>query len=233
MQQISIVSIQQVSKVQTHKYLSSSEMNRYLNLSVEKKKMSFLAGRIASKLACQKTMENVNPVELEIVNDTSAEFKGRPLLFYKHNIIGKISLTHSQDLACALFDKDENIGIDLEYDCSRNQSFYKFNFTLLEKDLISCFQSTQRDRMITLLWTAKEAMSKVVGKGLTVDARNYESYISKELLEGFMRDDLDQISYQGKYTFDGRKFDLNSRRFIYNNLCYYLTTAKNATFQVH
>ncbi|OFZ51269.1 MAG: hypothetical protein A2381_01740 [Bdellovibrionales bacterium RIFOXYB1_FULL_37_110] len=226
MQHLSIVSINQVSEVQIGNYLGLEEMHRYLNTQVKKKQMSFLAGRIACKLACLKAMKNVNPVELEVVNDPIGEFRGRPRLFYQQNILGQVSITHSQDLACATFDMHDNTGIDLEYVATRDYAFYKYNFTLKEKELISKVKPIHWDQVITLLWTAKEAMSKVIGKGLSIDTRNFESNASLELLTVFFENDVGQMDFTGEYKIDNKIFQLNSRCFTYNHLQYYLTAAK-------
>jgi len=226
MHQTTIVSINQVNKVNKNHYLSLKEMDCYLKTAIEKKQKSFVAGRIACKLACLKSIKNLNMMDLEIVNDSEGEFKGRPQLFCKQNVLGKVSITHSKDLAGATFDTKENIGIDLEYVCKRNIAFYKFNFTSKEKDIVGKFNSDDFDKVVTLFWTAKEAMSKAIGIGLRVDARNFEIDMSFNLLKDFIESDQEQIVFEGEFSIDAQAFQLSSRRVVYNNLIYYLTTAK-------
>ena len=226
MHQLSIVSINQVNKVNLNHFLSVREMDSYLKTAIEKKQKSFVAGRIAGKLACLKSIKNLNLMDLEIVNDLEGEFKGRPQLFYKQNVLGNVSITHSQDLAGATFDTEENIGIDLEYVCKRDFAFYKFNFTPKEKDIIGKLNSIDFDTVVTLFWTAKEAMSKAIGIGLQVDARNFEINISLKSLRDFIESDREQIVFEGKYSNDVGAFQISSRRVVYNNSLYYLTTAK-------
>jgi len=225
MHQLSIVSINQVNKVNLNHFLSVREMDSYLKTSIEKKQKSFVAGRIAGKLACLKAIKNVNLMDLEIVNDSEGEFKGRPQLFYKQNVLGNISITHSKDLASATFDTEENIGIDLEFVCKRDIAFYKFNFTSKEKDIIGKFNSNDFDKVVTLYWTAKEAMSKAMGIGLRVDARSFEVNISFDLLKDYVESDREQIIFEGEYSNDVGAFQISSRRVVYNNSLYYLTTA--------
>ena len=200
-------------------------MDCYLKTAIAKKQKSFVAGRIAGKLACLKAIKNVNLMDLEIVNDSEGEFKGRPQLFYKQNVLGNISITHSKDLASATFDTEENIGIDLEFVCKRDIAFYKFNFTSKEKDIIGKFNSNDFDKVVTLYWTAKEAMSKAMGIGLRVDARSFEVNISFDLLKDYVESDREQIIFEGEYSNDVGAFQISSRRVVYNNSLYYLTTA--------
>jgi len=200
-------------------------MDCYLKTAIAKKQKSFVAGRIAGKLACLKVIKNLNLIDLEIVNDSEGAFKGRPQLFYKQNVLGHVSISHSKELASATFDTKENIGIDLEYVCKRDIAFYKFNFTPQEKDIVGKFNGLDFDKVVTLFWTAKEAMSKVMGIGLRVDARNFEIHISFNLLKDFIQSDREQIVYEGKYRIDARTFQISSRCIHHNNLFYYLTTA--------
>jgi len=69
-------------------------------------------------------------------------------------------------------------------------------------------------------------MSKAIGIGLRVDARNFEIDMSFNLLKDFIESDQEQIVFEGEFSIDAQAFQLSSRRVVYNNLIYYLTTAK-------
>lgn len=229
MQNLSIIPIEETRNCRLDDVLSNGEIDFLAAHVKEPRKENFIAGRIASKLAYRKHDGNVDYKDLKVINDLEGGCRGKPRLFKKNNESGSVSIGHSKDLACAIYDPDTSVGLDIELVENRDQSFAKYNFTPNEKEIMKSLGTVNLDRAITALWTAKEAMSKVVGKGLNLDTKDLEIILKKKQVSDFTGNDDEKIKYQGIYK--GYKlmvFDLITFKISHKNKLYYLTVAKEA-----
>jgi 4'-phosphopantetheinyl transferase len=83
----------------------------------------------------------------------------------------RLSISHSGDHAlCAVVSGAQSIGADIEHIEPRIEGFVEDYFTPDEQALVrGC---DDKDRLITLIWSAKEAALKALRVGLTIDARS-------------------------------------------------------------
>ncbi|MCG8350348.1 MAG: 4'-phosphopantetheinyl transferase superfamily protein, partial [Chloroflexales bacterium] len=101
-----------------------------------------------------------------------------------------ISVSHSQDLAfCALYaaynelgvadcyNPSVQIGADIEHVEPRAESFVEDYFTAEEIQQVRRAPAGIRDLLVTLIWSAKEAVLKALRVGLTVDTRRVSCLI--------------------------------------------------------
>lgn len=98
---------------------------------------------------------------------------GAPEVFVDHQPAGvSISLSHRDRVAaCALAPSGGVVGCDLELVEPRSAAFVSDYFTADEQQSIVQASAEQRDRLATVLWSAKESALKALQVGLRVDTR--------------------------------------------------------------
>ena len=84
-----------------------------------------------------------------------------------------LSISHSGlESFCAVCDQDVgHVGADIEQVEAREFSFVRTFFTPAENAAVEAASPQDRDRLITALWSAKEAVLKALRLGLRVDTR--------------------------------------------------------------
>ncbi len=89
---------------------------------------------------------------------------------------GCLSLSHRENRAAAAWTSLEGlaIGIDLELVEPRQPVFVQDYFSGAEAGWVSAAPAAERDRLVTLIWSAKEAALKALRKGLRLDTRAVE-----------------------------------------------------------
>ena len=139
--------------------LSKDEFERYCAFSAKKRQQDFLRGRSAAKIALEKFCElrRISFPDKALVTIDSNE-NGVPCA--RGFSVG-ISISHSRDIAVA-------IAFDLTYSCGIDVEFFRENrIAALSK--MSSEEIVPRDlRSMTIAWSAKEALSKALGTGLTI-----------------------------------------------------------------
>jgi len=84
-----------------------------------------------------------------------------------------ISLSHRDGTAaCAVVSAEGVVGCDLELIEPRSDVFITDYFTPEEQEIIAHSEGAQRDRLVTILWSAKESALKALRTGLRVDTRS-------------------------------------------------------------
>ncbi len=138
-----------------------------------KRQVQFLAGRLAAKKALQKSFSqgSLTDLDIEIRKQNLNKQSIRPNVWLKgiqNN--SSLSISHSENIACAV-SSSRQVGIDVEKISRRSSVFYEDVLTDAE---FQCWQKMNQmqphvaDFLGTLYWTAKEAMSKCLGLGLSV-----------------------------------------------------------------
>ncbi|MCB2179922.1 4'-phosphopantetheinyl transferase superfamily protein [bacterium] len=155
--------------------LSPTERARYHAMKVEKRRNEWLLGRITTKglLTTNPLPLNGTPFE-DISIDNHPE--GAPYIS-SHPNTGAISISHREEVAACAYTTsiETTIGIDLEWIEPRQFSFVEDFFTPSEIKRIQSFSPGQeQDTMVTLIWSAKEAILKAWQKGLRLDTRHIE-----------------------------------------------------------
>lgn len=150
--------------------LSPEETNYYQNLRVETRKKSFLFGRYVAKMAAS-ILSQCN--DLTVQNIARGVFS-QPILYDPFHPTIDVSLSHSKNFATALsFPRTCPMSLDVEY-VSRNPNIQEFlKLTPTERNLYE-YLPYKTEENSTLMWTMKEALSKVLKTGLTTDLTLYE-----------------------------------------------------------
>jgi 4'-phosphopantetheinyl transferase len=187
--------------------LSQVEQRHLATLQIKKRRKDWLLGRWTVKHLLQSYIEQQTDVRLPlcaIVIDNDAdgapfvqlnpalltELVGRPYDDHYANPTLSISISHSHDLAfCALYAAHDElggadccnpsvqIGADIEHIEPRADHFIEDYFTAEEIQQVRRAPAGIRDLLVTLIWSAKEAVLKALRVGLTVDTRQVSCLI--------------------------------------------------------
>ncbi|MFC8688789.1 4'-phosphopantetheinyl transferase superfamily protein [Brevibacillus porteri] len=86
----------------------------------------------------------------------------------------QVSITHCDDLAAAIaFSEELPMGIDIERINADRNKVLETQMTVKESSLLSCLPYSY-ETTLTLFWTVKEALSKILKTGLTTSFHIYE-----------------------------------------------------------
>ncbi|RBL89848.1 4'-phosphopantetheinyl transferase family protein [Chitinophaga flava] len=145
--------------------LHPEEKAYYNTLKFDKRKMSYLLGRIASKKAvCELTEENNMPSVLI----STGIFQFPVVKTTRHQNI-QVSISHADDIGIALaFPEEHPLGIDLEKVNPDKIDTIKSQLGASEIALITaCHLSLPVG--CTTIWTIKEGLSKILKTGLMMN----------------------------------------------------------------
>jgi 4'-phosphopantetheinyl transferase EntD len=151
------------------RHLHPLEFVYYDSLRFEMRIKSYLSGRLAAKRAVAALTGEENLSGVLIRNGIFSQ----PILTAGMNNI-QVSITHCDDFGAALaYPESHPMGIDIEKIDSEKRDVFEGQMTEAEKGRIRSL-SICYDAGLTLLWTAKEALSKVLRTGLTTPLTVYE-----------------------------------------------------------
>lgn len=151
-------------------YLHSQELNYYETLTVEKRKKSYLLGRYSAKHAVSALVGEENPQNILIKQG----FFNHPIVINTNNQNVQVSISHCDDIGAAVaFPEAIPMGIDIELLDPNKTNVLESQMTEKEKKLIKSFPYSY-SAMLILLWTAKEALSKVLKTGMMTPFQVYE-----------------------------------------------------------
>ncbi|MRR29620.1 4'-phosphopantetheinyl transferase superfamily protein [bacterium] len=100
----------------------------------------------------------------------------------------QLSISHREGMAAVglSINPEISLGIDLEWVEDHPHSFYEDFFTAGEVNLLAAVSADRLAWTGTLIWSAKEAMLKALGKGLRLDTRTVEiTGISRTTVDGW------------------------------------------------
>ena len=156
------------------RYLSPSERARFAGLLVQKRRLEWLAARIAAKrlirAACFGREGAIVPYHAITIHRDAL---GAPEV----EIVGeggpapRVSMSHSDGVAAAFLSPQPNMrpGIDVERVEERDPTFAETYFTAEER--AEATGGAHPERALTEIWAVKEAMLKALGLGARVDFR--------------------------------------------------------------
>ncbi|MBI5200275.1 MAG: 4'-phosphopantetheinyl transferase superfamily protein [Elusimicrobia bacterium] len=152
-------------------WLSAGEERTLAGLKTPKRKRDWLAARVAAKRVVGRRLQALGrplaPADIHIdSHDTREPFVSDEDGDPDESL--PISLAHAGDFgACALGAPGDRVGMDLERIEPRDPSWRELmaDDSELEPDVL------QSSEALTRLWTAKEAVLKLLGVGLSVDLR--------------------------------------------------------------
>lgn len=151
-------------------YLHQNELAYINSLPEQRRQYSYLQGRFVAKKALGVYLNTTNLSGIDI----GYGIFHQPVIYTQGTPNTQISITHSAAYAAAIvFPENVSIGIDIEQvDPLRNWNEF-MSFTAHES-AIAAQINQDTNKLLTLFWTAKEALSKAIKLGFTIDAKLYE-----------------------------------------------------------
>ncbi|PSL34827.1 4'-phosphopantetheinyl transferase superfamily protein [Chitinophaga ginsengisoli] len=150
--------------------LHPEERSYYETLKFDKRRESYLLGRISAKKAigALSVFEDLGKIAIE------AGIFQFPVVKYAVTRNLQVSITHCEGLGIALsYPEVHPLGLDLERTDKANTEAIKEQLTPGELALMKTVPLPE-DIACTMVWTMKEALSKVLRTGLTMDLKLLE-----------------------------------------------------------
>ena len=173
--------------------LTEAEMDRYAQFRNQKRKVEWLAGRMAAKTAFSRFAQTKQgfpwETEVSILNGTS----GAPFIIDYPEVT--LSISHSNEYALAVVACCE-IGIDIERIEPRPMALTDYFFCSDERRLLEneCPLPAQKEAMITWLWSRKEALSKFLRLGGKLDFSRLNVIPDRVHVEGSTQNEVRLVS---------------------------------------
>lgn len=145
---------------QIMKFLHQAERDYFNTLTFARRQQSYLLGHWVAKHAIASLIQQNKLSDILIEYGV---FHFPIIQGIDHHI--HVSYSHSGQLAVALaFPEAHPLGIDLELRNIEKTAVIESQLTSEEKQMVS--QASEPDKIATLLWTVKEALSKVLKTGM-------------------------------------------------------------------
>ena len=150
-------------------FLGPVETAYFSTLRSERRRKSYLLGRYAAKVALREPLSEPDPKRMEILKGVFEQ----PIVQSEQKSGWGVTISHSNSLAvCLAFPAGHPFGIDVEWiDPARQETI----LSQLSPEEIGWVKSaaTDRHRVATALWAAKESLSKVLTTGLMTPLHIY------------------------------------------------------------
>lgn len=157
-------------------YLHSEELAYYETLIYDRKKLSYLIGRFSAK---QAIIQIVKDLDLSDIRIDYGQFR-YPLVHYKNNDGLHVSYSHSSNVAIALaYPESAPLAVDIELIEEDKEPVIISQLTAEEINLVKQLSYSESIKSLTLFWTAKEALSKVLRTGLMTP---FEIFAIKQII---------------------------------------------------
>lgn len=155
-------------------FLSPAEQARMAGLRFPKRRYEWLSGRFTAKRLLKragKAFSTIPEAQITVANRES----GAPYVVVDGvgEVRGQLSISHRDLSAASAWCSEDGCipGVDLELIEHREDSFLTDYFTPEEQAMALTLAPPMRDRWITMAWSVKEAVLKVLGTGLRIDTR--------------------------------------------------------------
>jgi len=152
-----------------YNYLSDYELGVFKQLGTEPRRKSFLLGRIAAKMAIARIQGSkpLNKIEIKngVLNQPIVEAEGKPGM--------QISISHSEQTGvAAAFPHNILFGVDIEkLDDGKLETLQKMSS---KDELKLALPGISPLQKFTILWTAREALSKCIKTGFSAPFPYFE-----------------------------------------------------------
>lgn len=145
-------------------FLHSDELHHYQELKFPRRQLSYLLGRYAAKNALKRLI--VTPTKLTDILIEYGVFKFPVVNCPTKNNV-QVSWSHTGNACMALaFPEIHPMGIDLEKHDSEKNSVIASQLTREEITMINQYRDQDGDKLMTVFWTVKEALSKILRTGM-------------------------------------------------------------------
>jgi 4'-phosphopantetheinyl transferase len=187
-------------------WLSASECVCLNTMRFAKRRADWRLGRWTGKQALCVALDL--PAHFEFLKkiEIRPAPSGAPVAFFASQPAAvAISLSHRAGrAACAVASTGVDIGCDLEVIEPRSEAFVADYFTSEEQKLVASVSASDRDRLLALLWSAKESALKALREGLRLDTRSVSVDLSAASLNIHIHGwNALQVGYAGGEVFHG------------------------------
>jgi 4'-phosphopantetheinyl transferase len=147
-------------------FLSEQELAYFRERNFPRRQQSYLLGRYAAKLALAQCLPETGLNHIDIYPGVF----GQPLVRHVSAETPGVSLSHCADLAVAIaFPTGHPMAVDVESVDPARVKAMKSQLTSMEREWAGAVPAAEA-RECALIWTAREALSKVLLCGLTTPA---------------------------------------------------------------
>lgn len=151
-------------------FLHTKELAYFDSLRFERRQKSFLLGRYCAKQALSAFLQEPNMTEISIHHGVFEQ----PIVKHSGNKGAQISISHCDHCGGAIaFPEEHPMAIDLEKINPRKKDVIRTQCTPEEYKLIQSLPIPEITQL-TLLWTVKESLSKVLKCGLMTPFKIFE-----------------------------------------------------------
>lgn len=168
--------------------LHSSERHEYLALTNLPRKREWFCGRIAAKEAVRRLLKlslNLNVCSADVIVKTNEQ--GQPYATGKWiDLAGAepyLSISHKAGIAVAIAahrTSSQGVGIDVEVIEPKENGFEKLAFLPEEISELQKAAGANKDKLVIQFWSAKEAVGKALGLGLSANPRSLKAHLLEE-----------------------------------------------------
>lgn len=152
-------------------FLHVQERQRWQGFKHSKRADDYLRGRYCAKRAVAVLHPDQPATEIKV---DSGVFH-QPLLLCPVDPLLRVSLSHASAVTGAVvFPAAHPMAVDIETIAPDNAEELKAQLTALEATMLAGLTAFSELEAITAMWTIKEALSKVLGSGLTAPISLYE-----------------------------------------------------------
>jgi 4'-phosphopantetheinyl transferase len=159
-----------ILKETRHSFLHTDELSFFDTLRLDKVQHSYLLGRYAAKSALGAYMDNIVLTDVRV---SSGVFQ-QPVLYLAGGGNIQLSIAHTTEMGIAIvFPEGHPMGVDTETVDPKQSDTIREVLTPGEQDKLHLINK-DINKSLTLLWTMKEALSKVLKTGLMTPFHLYE-----------------------------------------------------------
>ncbi|NQY74502.1 MAG: 4'-phosphopantetheinyl transferase superfamily protein [Candidatus Margulisbacteria bacterium] len=156
---------QQQEKLSTliSQYLHPNEVKRAAQYTNDRRKQSYILGRVASKLSALQYFNSHSPKFIEI----KSGIFNQPMIEYKGFSSPELSISHTNSVSTAMISPAGHLsGIDLEKVSSSKENAILSQLTPEETQIVRSSTSMTFSERLAMIWVIKEALSKTLKCGL-------------------------------------------------------------------
>jgi 4'-phosphopantetheinyl transferase len=151
-------------------FLGPEETDIFATYEHERRKASYLLGRYAAKVALGQLLDTADRRSIDVV---AGCFQQPIVVAATASPVG-VGITHSTKVACAVaFPEQHPMGIDVEEIDSSRAEVMKTQFVARELQAMRALQDDDAT-LCAVVWTAKEALSKILRCGMTAPFELFE-----------------------------------------------------------
>lgn len=162
------------------KLLHVDEISRFNNFKFEMRKHSYLLGRVSAKQAIESIRKNHNLSEI-LIGEGIFNF---PVIKHLTGDHLQLSISHCDDIGISLaYPEEHPMGIDIEKLSEKSVDALGSMTNQSESNIIDKLPITKIEGM-GVIWTVKEALSKILRTGMMMDFSSFE---------------VSKITYNGQY----------------------------------